>query len=227
MAKSDKRIEARNLRRKGWSIKAIARHIGVSKSSASVWCLNIKLTSAQRDLLYRNAIEAGHKGRMIGAEMNRKKKQERIDYNKWLGIQEIGTLTRRDLLLAGIGLYWGEGTKKSALALVNSDPRLILFMFRWFKEIMHIKDEAFMPRIFINEMHRPREQQIRDFWEKLLNLPKNQFGKITFLKRKNKKIYENYNSYYGILSLKICRGTELKYRILGLIEALGNTKKTK
>ena len=142
MAKFEKKIEARKLRKKGWSIRSIALHIDVTKGSVSIWCRDLELTHKQKERLLKNAIRAGHKGRMIGAEMNRKKKQDRIDYNKKLGIQEIGRLAKRDLLLAGIGLYWGEGTKKSATALVNSDPKLILFMFHWFKYVMNVKNKT-------------------------------------------------------------------------------------
>lgn len=225
MAKSEKRIQARQLRKKGQSIKFIARQLDVSKSTVSVWCGDLVLTQTQKDLLIKNAIDAGCKGRMVGAEMNRRKKQDRIDYNKRLGIEEIGRLTKRDLLLAGIGLYWGEGTKKSATALVNSDPNLILFMLRWFRSVMGVRDEMFRPQVFISDIHRPRAQKILAFWSKLLGLPKSQFGNIVFLKRKNKKIYENHDSYYGVMALRVRRGTELKYHILGLIEALSNSKK--
>ncbi len=64
----------------------------------------------------------------------------------------------RDLLVAGISLYWGEGVKspKSALVFVNSDPDTILFMYKWFHEIFDIKKDDFMPRVFINEMHKSR-----------------------------------------------------------------------
>lgn len=74
----DKKLQAHQLRRKGVSIRAIASELGVAKSTVSLWCRDISLTSEQRDLLHRRQVAQGHRGRMIGAEVNRKKKEENI-----------------------------------------------------------------------------------------------------------------------------------------------------
>lgn len=220
MAKFEKRQEARRLRIKGLSIKSIAKQLGVSKSSASLWCLDLKLTEEQREVLIKNAIAAGHKGRILGTEMNKRKKQESLQHFNEQGIKDIGILSRREFLIAGVALYWGEGSKKSKMSFVNSDPQLILFMFKWFQEIMGVEKDDFMPRIFINEMHRPRAEKILAFWSNLLDLPREQFGNIVFLKMNAKKVYDNYDDYFGVLALGSRKSTSLKYRILGLIEAL-------
>ena len=222
MAKFEEKIKAQQLRKKGWSIGAIAEELRVSKSSASIWCLDVALTKRQTDRLKENSISAGHKGRMIGAAMNRKKKQDTMSTCKKKASETVSQMTDRDLLMLGIGLYWGEGTKseRSALAIVNSDPEIILVMMKWFKKVFNVKNEEFMPRIFINEIHRPRIQKVVEYWSSLLHLPMEQFGNQVFLKIKQKKVYENYDSYYGILSLKVCKSSRLKYEVLGLIDAV-------
>ena len=220
MAKFEKRLEARSLRKKGWSIRSIALHLRVSKASASVWCRDLQLTPAQKKRLLLNAIKAGHAGRLKGALMNKKKKQERIWFYRRLAEQELTLLTNREFLIAGAALYWGEGNKNSRLGFINSDPQMIKFMHRWFRRALGVKREEFMPRIFINAIHRPRIRKILKFWSQLLRLPVRQFGNTTFIKRNPKKIYENYDSYYGLLSIGTRNSSELKYRILGLIKAL-------
>ncbi|NOY35928.1 MAG: hypothetical protein GXP44_03395 [bacterium] len=220
MAKFEKRLEARELRRKGRSINFIAEKLGVSKSSASVWCRDLKLTKVQSERLMKNAIKAGHKGRMMGAEMNRRKKEEAIALYRQSAKKEIGKLSKRDFLIAGIALYWGEGSKNNKFTFVNSDPEMILFMFKWLQEIMKVKKEEFMPRIFINEMHKPRAGKVLRFWSSLLKIPEKQFGNIIFLKMKQKKVYENYDSYFGVLALGARNSANLKYKVLGFIEAL-------
>jgi hypothetical protein len=224
MSKFEKRLETYKLRRKGRSIRSIATQLSVAKSTVSIWCGDLKLTQKQKEHLLKNAIKAGHKGRLIGAEMNRKKKQRLIDFYKRSAKKEIRGLSLRDFLIAGVALYWGEGSKSDKLTFSNSDPIMIKFMFRWFQKIVGVKKEEFMPRIFINEMHKPRIKKVIKFWVSLLGLPVEQFGNPTFLKMTQKKIYENYNSYYGILALRIRKSTNLKYRILGLIDALKNQK---
>lgn len=221
MAKSDERLKALKLRRGGLSIRSIAERLGVSKSTVSIWCRDIELTKAQRERLRSNAIVAGHKGRMMGAEMNRKKKEKLITFYNKEGERQIGHLSKRDLLIAGLALYWAEGSKTiNRIDFTNSDPIMIQFMFKWFRDIMGIEPKEFMPRIFINEIHKPRINKVLRFWSSLLKLPIEQFGKPTFLKRKQQKIYENYNNYYGILTIRIRNSSKLKYRITGLIDAL-------
>ncbi len=132
-------------------------------------------------------------------------------------------MTDKEFLLAGLGVYWGEGAKaaRNSLAVVNSDPKVIYFMYLWFRKVFNVPANMFRPQIFINELHRPREKVILGFWSSLLHMDKGQFRKFVFIKSKNKKVYENHDSYYGVLALRIRKGTELKYRILGYLDALG------
>ncbi len=157
--------------------------------------------------------------------MQKKNKQKRLDqlskYEKE-GELEINAITKRDLLMLGIGLYWGEGTKSNyggPAVITNSDPNVILLAMRWFQENFGVAVKDFRPYIYISEIHKEREEDIMNFWVGTLKIPKKQFLRIIFLKNRPKKKYENYDSYYGILSLRVRRSTNLKYKILGLIKA--------
>lgn len=220
MAKFEKRMRARTLRRDGWSIRSIATHLNVSKASASIWCNDLQLTTEQRERLYTNAQRAGLVGRLKGAETNRKRKEERIKYYQTIGAHDFHDLTKRELFITGVALYWAEGNRKSRLGFINSDPAMIQLMYRWFKEIMEVPEQDFMPRIFINAIHKPRINTVMAFWSRLLHLPLSQFGNPVFIKRVPRKMYENYDQYHGLLAIHTRRSTELKYRILGLIDAL-------
>jgi len=96
---------------------------------------------------------------------------------------------------------------------------MILFMYTWLKLIMKITPQEIMPRISINEIHRSRISVLR-FWAELLSLPVAQFGNPWYIHTKVKKVYENYDRYYGILRLGVRNGTMLKYKVLSLIELL-------
>ncbi len=216
MAKSLFKIEAHKLRKRGLSIKSIASRLNVSKNSVSIWCKDIKLTKKQQEKLVQNS----GKGRLMGAQINKKKKEQCIEFYRENGKKEIGKFSRRDFLIAGLALYWGEGSKTFKLSFSNSEPSMIKFMFLWFKKIMKIKNQEFMPRIFINAIHKPRIDKVIKFWSNFLKLPVEQFGNPVFLNINSKKVYENYNTYYGVMSLGIKRSTYLKYKILGLIEAM-------
>jgi len=54
MAKSEQKIKARLLRKKGISIKTIAKELSVSTGSISSWCRDIPLTAKQILQLQKN-----------------------------------------------------------------------------------------------------------------------------------------------------------------------------
>ncbi len=165
-------------------------------------------------------VEAGHRGRCLGAKMNHDKKIDTIKSDQIFADNMLHKINGRDRLVAGLCLYWAEGSKKDhSLIFTNSDPDLILFMKVWYKEFFNINDSELMPRLFINQIHKNRIDKVLCFWSKLLMLPKSQFGNPIFLKVHNKKVYENFDQYYGVLALRVKDPVRFKYKVLGLIEA--------
>jgi transposase-like protein len=221
VAKSLERIRACALRRQGESVKEIAKILGVSRSIASNWTRDIELTQEQRTHLRSRQIAAGHRGRMMGTEANREKKRVCMRIAKEDATADIGTFSKRALFFTGLGLYWGEGVKASngSTAVSNSDARVIQVMIRWFIECFGIEKERFMPRIFISDIHRDREELLIEYWAKTLDIPRGQFKKTVFL-NKGRKIYENRDMYYGVLALRLSKGTNIKYRILAQLDRI-------
>lgn len=225
MAKFEQRIVARELRRKGKSLNEIARSTNVSKGTVSLWCRDIVLTEEQSKELTEGRSRAGSRGRLLGAESNRKKKAEMLNACSVWSQGIFNSFTERDLLIAGVALYWAEGSKSettSGFVFVNSDPIMIKLMYLWLKKIMKIQKENIKPRLAINEIHKPRIEAVLQFWSDLLGLPVSQFGNPWYSKVKVSKVYENYDSYYGILRLGVRKSGILKYRTLSLIKTLGN-----
>lgn len=220
MAKVEERLKTEELRRAGRSIKDIAKALNVSKASVSNWCRDIKLNKMQQRELMRRAIEGGSRGGLLGAATNHRRKLERIATHALQGKKFVQRLSARELLLIGAAIYWGEGSKKSHLSFVNSDPDMVVFMYRWFQSALGVKKEDFLPRIAINAVHTSREGVILQYWARLLGLPKKQFRRTTFIQRSNTKRYANHDEYFGLLTLRVRNSTELKYRILGLIDGL-------
>lgn len=220
MAKTKEKARALQLRRKGWSIKDIAAELSVSKGSVSLWCQEIVLTKKQAAFLKKKQVDAGNAGRIMGAEMNKKKRLDAIMAHTIAGDCTIGQMSERDLLMLGIGLYWGEGVKSrnGTASLVNSDPSVLLMGKRWFETCLKVDNKDFNPYVYISETHKEREEEILTYWSEFLQIPLGQFHKVIFLKNKPKKKYENHDAYFGVVSLRVRRGTDLKYRILGLID---------
>jgi transposase-like protein len=221
MAKSQEKLKAFALRREGKSIKEIANTLGVTKETASKWMQEIVLTESEKENLHKEMTKGGHKGRMIGAEMNRNKKIERIKIATQEAKEKIIEISNDELFYLGLGIYWGEGSKTSSsgLAITNSDPSIIKIMIRWFIECFGVKITDLGPRIYISDIHVDREERILDFWVNELGIPRNQFKKTIFL-NKGKKVYENREVYYGVLTLYVAKGTDLRCKILSLFKRI-------
>lgn len=127
MAKFQKRIKARQLRRKGESVKEIAQKLKVAKGTASIWCRDIELTPRQIQNLHKRMVIGGYKGRLKGARLQKERKEQKIKYYLIEGIKDIGKLNKR-VFIAGLSLYWGEGSKKGVgVRFYNSNPSIIRF----------------------------------------------------------------------------------------------------
>jgi len=228
MAKSKEKNRAFKLRQKGESIKDIAKRLKIAKSTVSWWCRGIKLTPEQVQRLHEKMVKSGYKGRMKGARMQYKRRLKKIEKWKKKGIERIRRLSNRDLLIAGIALYWGEGARKRrGVSFSNSDPKMIKFMIRFFREVWKIDKSRFTGYIGINKIHKNRIEEVENYWSKTTKIPREQFTKTTLIKAKNKKDYKNFPVYYGTLTIKIRRSAELYYEIKGLIEALAKARMRK
>ncbi|TSC84071.1 MAG: Uncharacterized protein G01um101417_340 [Parcubacteria group bacterium Gr01-1014_17] len=222
MAKILEREKARVLRRQGESIKVIARNLGLGPSTISYWCKDIVLTSKQIERLQERQRRAGSKAILKYAELKRNARIEKEKDLLRLGKGEVGKLSRRDVFLVGLALYWGEGYKSGngEVGFTNSNAEMILFILHWFREIFGIRNQDFILRVSVNEQHRERIKLIERFWSDKTGIPLLQFSKISLIKVKTKKIYANAENHYGTLRVKVRRGTDLRRRILGGIEGL-------
>lgn len=221
MARSKEKNKALELRRQGESIREIAKRVGVAKSTASLWCRDIQLSSRQINILHERMVKGGYKGRMKGARAQYDRRLEKIEEEKRWGRTQIKKLSERELFLVGLALYWGEGNKKTrGVRISNSDPAIINLMIRWLREIWKIEPERFTFSIFINIIHKDRVNDVEMYWSKKTGIPREQFYKTILIKAKNKKVYKNFNIHYGTAMLGIRRPAEIYYKIMGLIDAL-------
>ncbi len=221
MAKFLLRLEARKLRKRGVSIKKIAKYLKVSKSSASRWVRDIILTIEQLESLRKSSLEGAERGRLKNAFMQRDRWKKNMEKYKQLGIISIGKLNEREFLIAGLALYWGEGYRKGRrLSFCNSDPRLIRFLLLWLQKCFAIDNSDIRCRVGINYMHLNRDNLVKEYWSKITGIPLTQFTKTSFKKVTNKKIYDNFNDHYGTLSVEVSQPSRFYGRIIGLIEGL-------
>jgi len=225
MAKFKEKNKALKLRRKGESINDIAKKLKVSKSIVSLWCRDISLSPRQIKRLVEKQKIGSYRGRLKFLERVRNKRIKEAARLRKEGLKEIGKLSRRDIFIAGIAMYLSEGTtfpSKEEVSFSNSDPKVILFILKWFEEICGISNDRFAIQIRINKIHKKRIKKVENYWSKLTGIPLSQFTKTILIKVKNKKIYPNHNIYYGTVRVMVHRGTQLRRKINGWIEGLLN-----
>ncbi len=223
MAKFHLQNQAIALRKDGNSVLNIARTLGISKSTASRWCSEIVLTSSEKEILLKKSADAQMTGRLIGALRNKEKKRQAQDLAKSWAKSKVSSLSARDALIAGIALYWAEGSKASSTTgfiFVNSDPAMVLFMFKWLQDGMEVSLSDIVVQISINKIHRSRINVVLSFWSNLLDLSHGHFLKTSFSKIVQKKVYYNKSDYFGMLRIGVRRSTYLKYKTLALIDQL-------
>ena len=226
------RLKAESLRYRGKSIKEIAKETGVSQGTASRWCSSIILSSNQRIVLEEKRRKEGMRALAPWIAKNRKIKLDDIQKQNIQGRQDLNKITKRDLFMIGLGLYWGEGYKRGSQewGFTNSDPEMIRVILRWLSANYNIPTERIIARLTINQRCRSQTEHITNTWVRETNIPLSQFGKPTFISGYNNSKLDD-RTYRGTLRIKVRRGTSLRRRILASIAEINtqitlNSRKT-
>jgi hypothetical protein len=221
MAKFELKSKAHSLRKQGKSIREIVYILKAPLSTVSYWCRDIELTEQQQARLVARQKSRSYAGRLKAVEYL---KRQRIEATKELrneGVKEIKKLTDREFFMAGIGLYWGEGYRKhETIGFTSKDEKIIKFIISWFKKFLKIKTTDFILRVSINRSHKSRTKEIENYWSSVTKVPTKQFTKASYIKPKQKKIYELPNEYYGTLRTTIRKSRAKHRKFMGWIEGL-------
>lgn len=210
-------------RRKGKSIKQIAKLVGISTSTASLWCREVQISSYRQELLKRRPERTKHLRRL--AKKSHMEKISRIKSLFNTANADIKSLTPNELFLTGLALYWAEGfksVKESQLGFCNSDPRMIKFMLKWFKKSLKVKNEDFTLRAEFNTSHRDRELAIRRYWATLTGITLEQFNKSLYHRSIWLRNYPNRENYFGVLRIRVKKSSELLNKMRGWINGLSH-----
>lgn len=221
MAKSKLKLKARSFRRAGKSIREISNLTGISISTVSFWCRDIKLSNSQKRRLIIKERSPSYAGRMLAAE---RAKLHRLEVTKKLnteGIREVAEPSDREIFFAGVGLYWGEGYRsQEMIGFTSKDPQIIRFIIFWFKKFLGANNKDFILRVGLNSAHKHRIKTVTAYWEKLTNIPSTQFTKPSFIKAKHNKIFENPENYFGTLRITLRKSRNKHRKFMGWIDGL-------
>lgn len=144
---------------------------------------------------------------------NREHRQVAIRAIQANAIAEVGPISPNELRLAGLMLYWAEGSKTKFVDFANSDPSLVRFMIVWFRNTCLVNKEQFRAQIHLH--NGQNEIRAKTYWSQLTNIPLHRFHK-TYMKKEGTG-HRKRRLDYGTIKIRIC-DKNLLYRILGWIE---------
>ena len=173
MAKRLERRKAIALRKQGKSYSQIKKVVKVSKSSLSLWLRDYPL-SKQRLIELRDRNEQRIEN---FCQTMRLKREKRWDEAFQKAKKDLLPLSKRELLISGLFLYWGEGAKKMAdgLSVANTNPEIAKFTIFWMTKILKIPKSKIKAKLHLyNDMNIRKEHL---FWSKELGISLKQFRK--------------------------------------------------
>ena len=213
MGNNTLRDQAITLRKSGKSYKEISIELNVAKSTLSYWLKEIKLKPEDAKRLYTKQIDFLSRGSK--SQKDRREQAVKIIINQ--AKNEIKHPIDNEIIrFLGIALYWAEGAKGKMIKIANSDPYLILFMVKWLENFFQIKPNGL--KVYLNIYPQQSEIEIKKFWSDLTGIPLNNFGK-SYIKPFSTGFKKN-NLYFGTICIYVPKSTDLKYKMLGWLEAL-------
>lgn len=172
MAKNDLKQKAIALREKGTSYSDIKKKIPVSKSTLSLWLRDMPLSKERIGELRDRNPKRIERYR----ETMRLKRKARIDEVFTIVAERIKTIEERDLLIGGIFLYMGEGSKttKGTTALTNTNPDILTLFIKWLY-LHDVPASKIKVQLHLYENMDSKKQIL--FWSTYLGIDKKQFRK--------------------------------------------------
>ncbi|TRZ49033.1 hypothetical protein D4Q80_02745 [bacterium] len=196
------RSKAVELRKQGMTFSEILKEIPVSKSSLSYWLRDVPLTNEQiARIKYKN--DDIKDKFMKFNELRKMKAEEHKRQINNSAIQDIGSISLRELKLIGIALYWAEGYKSHArnADFVNTDPAMIRLMMCWFRKVCKVQEDKFRIRLQIHNVADIDKAQ--KFWSEITGISLNQFTRAYVKTSPTSKKKSGNLAPYGICAIRI------------------------
>lgn len=221
------KIELKNkavaLRREGKTYSEIMKVIPVAKSTLSEWLREVGMVKEVKQIFTEKRRLASLRGGQA------KKKQRIATFDRITGIaeKEIGEITKRELWLIGIALYWAEGSKEkeyrpgTGIKFSNSDPEMISLFLKWLIEIVGVSKENIGFEIYLHDSFRQNISRFQKFWSEKTGLPLSYFNTIYFKRNKINTKRKNIGDLYnGQLRVKVCRSSSLNRQVTGWVRGI-------
>jgi hypothetical protein len=210
------------LRKQGKTYSDILRAVPVAKSTLSIWLREIGMAKAQKQIFTEAKRLASLRGGQAKKKQRVEKQQNIISKSK----SEIKGLSKRDLFLIGVALYWAEGSKEkeynpgSPLKFANSDPYMIKLFLNWLEEANVDKGRISFD-IYLHDNNKYRVSEVVKYWSRHTGFSEKLF-RVYFKKNipntKRKNIQPD--KYFGLARIYVKESSELVRKIDGWVEGI-------
>lgn len=215
--KTKEREDARRLRLDGKSVIEIARTVGVSKGSVSLWVRDISLTEEQKDVLAkRNPV---FRGQFSGALVNKQKASEKRTEYQNDGRRRCFSEPEDYRLMCA--LYWAEGNKaRNEIGMTNTDPNMLRLFVQFLRKYFRCRDEDFSVSVMAHLNNGFTSEEIQKYWLSFLDLPPSCLRKFTLKTKYYPDVNKKTNRrVYGGCSVRVC-SSEILQTVYGSIQEI-------
>ncbi|HXS14754.1 MAG TPA: hypothetical protein VN711_01385 [Candidatus Saccharimonadales bacterium] len=218
--------QVRELRSKGYSLNQIYDETNIPKTTIRLWIRDILLSKEQREILQNRTQRALQRGRIHAQALKKRMKEVREENHFHKGLGDIKRLSQRELLVAGIALYWGEGFKNGhehRLGFCNSDPDMMQFYILWLERSLGITKNDLIARLTLNSSYKVKTKEIEEYWANITKIPLSQFTKPFYQHSQWKKQYKT-DKYHGVLRIHVKNSLDYLWQMRGWIEGMKHVK---
>jgi len=221
-----KKREAIELRLRGMSYGQILKKLDInSKGTLSNWFKNLKLSPTVQKRLENNIKLATERGLFI---FNKERTRRIVMENKKArveGQKQIKVLTKRELMLVGASLYWGEGTKSenrkaNGIAFANSNPDMIILFMKFIRDVFGVEEKRI--RAGIHLYPGMNVEKIKKYWSDITYIPIEKLHVVKTVSRSSKGIRKWNRLPHGTIVI-VVNGRQLYHQIMGMIDGLIET----
>lgn len=219
----ERRARVVALRMRGFSYDDIQERVPVAKSTLSSWLRNMKIPEEHARRLQKRKM-----GSLL--KFAEKRKSERLAGTakiKQDAIENIKEISKRDLWLIGIVLYWARGLLEDdrryglGVRFSSADADLIRIFLAWLTRVGGIKRREISVDVFLHESRRRHVRDAVAYWSKATGFAPARFTHIYFQKNNLKRLPGKKNRC-GLLRVRVKASTLLSRQIAGWIQGIKN-----
>ena len=217
-----KYFKAKELRERGYSLKEISEKLNISKSTASVWLRDVKLSkNALKRLDARNLL-----GRVRSSNTKKEKRKKLDDELKKESLKLLDSvkINNDHLRLFCALLFECEGTKdlRGGIYFSNSDPELIRTFLTLLRLGFNIEERKLRILLHLHDYHSQQKQI--SFWSKVTGIPKSQFSKPYRKPHTRKRIKDNYQGCISVRYYDSVLARKLSAMAKGILNKYGRVR---